>query len=115
MRRETEKMPQELPEASETHQDPSFKRDPDLRDKLALEGMGEMRAIGPYAKKDPKDNPRRATGIHPAIRATSTDDEPLTYPAPVQDEPHDDTPGERENPRRELEDEDFIEDVAEDN
>lgn len=74
-----------------------------------------FRSIGqtdPQERDDIKGNPRPRTGIHPAIRATSTEDDKLTLPAPMLDDPEEQTPGELENPQY-IDDEDFVEDVFE--
>lgn len=61
----------------------------------------------------PRQNPKRVTGIHPDVRATSTDNEQLTMPVPDLDDPEENTPGEVENPQHDF-DEEIIEDAYED-
>lgn len=61
----------------------------------------------------PRQNPKRMTGIHRDIRATSTDSEELYVPAPQFDDPDEELPGESENPQRDFDD-DIIEDAYED-
>jgi hypothetical protein len=109
--------PDEMPPGgSETPQDPSFQRDPAP---VQIQGELElwMRYYSGHEQQDPNEresprgNPKRATGLHPTIRATSTDDDALSVPAPRHDDPVDDTPGEAENPQNDFEDDDFIEDL----
>ncbi len=102
------------PEASEKSSDPSLQRD--LLPAVQLSGEDWTRetrrdGMDPSRREHRRGQPKRATGIQPAVRATSTDDDRLTYPAPSQDDPSDDTPGEMENPQYDFEDEDFIEDA----
>jgi hypothetical protein len=63
------------------------------------------------SKKESKDKPKRATGIHPSIRTTGTDDSHILAPIPLQDDPREDTPGEGDNPYPETSDDDY--DVSE--
>lgn len=105
------------PGGSEAQQDPSFERDPDLKPaRQETDKDHQMRyhpgsdQPDPNLRENPRGNPKRATGLHPIIRATSTDDDALTAPVPRQDDPLEDTPGEAENPQNDFEDEDFIED-----
>lgn len=63
-------------------------------------------------RDDLRSNPRPKTGIHPAIRATSTEDDELALPTPLYDDPEDRTPGELDNPHY-VDDEDFVEDAFE--
>lgn len=72
-------------------------------------GIGQADA---HERDDLKGNPRPHTGIHPAIRATSTEEDGLALPAPILDDPEDQAPGELENPRY-IDDEDFVEDAFE--
>lgn len=98
-------------EASERSSDPSLQRELLPQQTTSARWTGEMRGDGlDPSKREHRRGPKRATGIQPAVRATSTDDDRLTYPAPT-DDPHDDTPGEMENPQYDFEDEDFIEDA----
>lgn len=109
------------PSGSEITQDPSLRRDPQTAlpsspktvDEVYLRYPSGVDRQDPNQRENPSGNPKRATGLHPAIRATSTDDEPMTPAIPRNDDPLDDTPGEAENPQRE-EDEDFIEDALAD-
>ena len=65
----------------------------------------------PNERETLEDHPKRSTGRHPSIRATSTDDDHLTVPAPLQDDPQDDAPGEAENPYTDMDDDYEAEDA----
>jgi hypothetical protein len=56
----------------------------------------------PNERETLEDHPKRSTGRHPSIRATSTDDDHLAVPVPLQDDPQDDAPGEAENPYTDI-------------
>jgi hypothetical protein len=110
------------PEPSESSEDISLQREstpqarnvemPDREigqvknDKSVLQLM-EAVSIDPIKKKESQDKPKRATGIHPAIRTTSTDGNITTPPVPLQDDPGEDIPGEGDNPYHEMSDDDY--------
>jgi hypothetical protein len=121
---------QVFPESSESREDPSLRRERAFQEQSTTtspapeEGQKpeelpasnvtglEKDGTDPAKKKESKDKPKRATGVHPAIRTTSTEDIEILAPAPNHDDPYEDTPGEADNPYHEASDDDF--DVSED-
>ncbi|NDJ87515.1 MAG: hypothetical protein GYB66_16700 [Chloroflexi bacterium] len=101
------------PHGFEAEQDPTLDRD----GQRPVSEMTDAEARHhDYRQGDPKKGRKqdRATGIHPTIRATSTDDDGLRVPAPLHDDPIDDVPGERENPQRDVSEDDIVEDAVDD-
>lgn len=109
-------------ESSEANQDLSLQQDQLLRSNndTLTESFDERYDLNFHYERDNgdpneretlKDHPKRSTGRHPSIRATSTDEDHLTVPAPLQDDPHDDAPGEAENPYTDMDDDYEAEDA----
>ncbi|GIK65417.1 MAG: hypothetical protein BroJett018_32110 [Chloroflexota bacterium] len=73
---------------------------------LAMNSV-EAETVDPTKKKESQDRPKRATGVHPTIRTTSTDGNIVTPPVPLQDDPGEDIPGEGDNPYHEISDDDY--------
>ncbi|MBI5930697.1 MAG: hypothetical protein HY862_15415 [Chloroflexi bacterium] len=115
------------PESSESSEDISLHREktqqfgdvvvPDreigqLSKGYSLVNLVEAEILDPAKKKESQDRPKRATGMHPTIRTTSTDGNIVTPPVPLQDDSGEDIPGEGDNPYHEISDDDY--DISED-
>lgn len=111
-----------VPESSESSEDISLQREKaqQLRDVVAPDreigqttkrylsmNLVEAETVDPAKKKESQDRPKRATGVHPTIRTTSTDGNITPPPIPLQDDPGEDIPGEGDNPYHEISDDDY--------